>query len=94
MRDALVARWLAVIVMLGLFALVLVTNHTPCAPYGLWHTLKSIAGEDAKRRSPPPSSSPIGVVDQGGGISSDRACEVDPVPSRVLLFVMGRRGSG
>jgi hypothetical protein len=26
--------------MLGLLALVWVTNHTPCAPYGLWHTLQ------------------------------------------------------
>ena len=33
-----------------------------------------------------PSSSLIGVADQGGGIPSDRACEVDPVPSRMLLF--------
>jgi len=38
--SALVARWLVVIVMLGLLALVWVTNHTPCAPYGLWHTLQ------------------------------------------------------
>jgi len=37
--HALVARRRAVIVMFGLLALVWVTNHAPCAPYGLWHTL-------------------------------------------------------
>ena len=36
-----------------------------------------------------PSSSPISVADQGGGIPSDRACQVDPVPSRMLLFCHG-----
>jgi hypothetical protein len=35
-----VAGWLALIVMLGLFAIVWATGRTPCAPYGLWHTLQ------------------------------------------------------
>ena len=86
---ALVARWLAVIVMLGLLALVWVTNHTPCAPYGLFAYATNelpVRTRSAARR---PSSSPIGVADQGGGIPSDRAREVDPVPSRMLLFCHG-----
>ena len=37
---ALIIRWLPVIVMMGLFALVWATGRTPCAPYGLWHTLQ------------------------------------------------------
>ncbi len=37
---ALLARWLAVIAMLGLLALVWATSRTPCVPYGLWHTLQ------------------------------------------------------
>ena len=36
----LIARWLAVIAMLGLLALVIATSRTPCVPYGLWHTLQ------------------------------------------------------
>jgi hypothetical protein len=48
--HALVARWLAVIVMLGLLALVWVTNqhHARLMGCGIRY-----AGEDAKRRSPP-----------------------------------------
>jgi hypothetical protein len=37
---ALIARWLAVIAMLGLLALVIATSRAPCVPYGLWHTLQ------------------------------------------------------
>ena len=36
----LIARWLAVIAMLGLLALVMATSRAPCVPYGLWHTLQ------------------------------------------------------
>ena len=36
----LIARWLAVIAMLGLLALVIGTSRTPCVPYGMWHTLQ------------------------------------------------------
>jgi hypothetical protein len=35
-----VAGWLALIVMLGLFALIWSTGRPPCAPFGLWHTLQ------------------------------------------------------
>jgi hypothetical protein len=37
---ALIARWLALIAMLGLLALVLATSRIPCAPYGLWPSLQ------------------------------------------------------
>ena len=37
---ALIARWVALIVMLGLLALVIGTSRTPCVPYGMWHTLQ------------------------------------------------------
>jgi hypothetical protein len=37
---ALIIRWLQVIVMMGLFALVWAADRTPCVPYGLWHTLQ------------------------------------------------------
>jgi hypothetical protein len=37
---ALIARWLALIAMLGLFALVIATSRIPCVPYGLWPTLQ------------------------------------------------------
>ena len=37
---ALIARWLAFIAMLGLFALVIATSRIPCVPYGLWPTLQ------------------------------------------------------
>ena len=40
MMRALVARWLAVIAMLGLLAFVWVTSRAPCVPYALWHTLQ------------------------------------------------------
>jgi hypothetical protein len=36
----LIARWLAVIAMLGLLALVMATRRIPCVPYGLWPTLQ------------------------------------------------------
>jgi hypothetical protein len=36
----LIARWLAVIAMLGLLALVMATSRIPCVPYGLWPTLQ------------------------------------------------------
>ena len=36
----LIARWLAVIAMLGLLAPVMATSSAPCVPYGLWHTLQ------------------------------------------------------
>jgi hypothetical protein len=32
---ALIARWLALIAMLGLLALVIATSRIPCVPYGL-----------------------------------------------------------
>jgi hypothetical protein len=34
---ALIARWVALIAMLGLLALVIATSHAPCVPYGMWH---------------------------------------------------------
>jgi hypothetical protein len=37
---ALIARWVALIAMLGLLALVIGTSRTPCVPYGMWHTLQ------------------------------------------------------
>ena len=37
---ALIARWVALIAMLGLLALVIATSRTPCVPYGMWHTLQ------------------------------------------------------
>jgi hypothetical protein len=37
---ALIARWAALIAMLGLLALVIATSRTPCVPYGLWPTLQ------------------------------------------------------
>jgi hypothetical protein len=37
---ALIALWLALIAMLGLFALVIATSRIPCVPYGLWPTLQ------------------------------------------------------
>ena len=37
---ALIARWVALIAMLGLLALVIATSRTPCVPYGLRHTLQ------------------------------------------------------
>ena len=37
---ALIARWLALIAMLGLLALVIATSRIPCVPYGLWPTLQ------------------------------------------------------
>jgi hypothetical protein len=37
---ALIARWLALIAMLGLFALVVATSRIPCVPYGLWPALQ------------------------------------------------------
>ena len=37
---ALIARWLALIAMLGLLALVIATSRIPCMPYGLWPTLQ------------------------------------------------------
>jgi hypothetical protein len=37
---ALIPRWVALIVMLGLLALVIGTSRTPCVPYGMWHTLQ------------------------------------------------------
>jgi hypothetical protein len=37
---ALIARWVALIVMLGLLALVIATSRIPCVPYGLWPTLQ------------------------------------------------------
>ena len=86
---ALVARWLAVIVMLGLLALVWVhQSHTMRALWAVAYATNElpVRTRSAARR---PSSSPIGVADQGGGIPSDRACEVDPVPSRMLLFCHG-----
>jgi hypothetical protein len=38
-RD-LIARWVALIAMLGLFALVIATSRIPCVPYGMWPTLQ------------------------------------------------------
>jgi hypothetical protein len=37
---ALIARWVALIAMLGLLALVIATSRIPCVPYGLWPTLQ------------------------------------------------------
>ena len=37
---ALIARWLRLMAILGLFALVIATSRTPCVPYGLWPTLQ------------------------------------------------------
>ena len=37
---ALIARWLALIAMLVLLALVIPTSRMPCVPYGLWPTLQ------------------------------------------------------
>ena len=37
---ALIARWVALIAMLGLLALVIGTSRTPCVPSGMWHTLQ------------------------------------------------------
>jgi hypothetical protein len=37
---ALIARWLALIAMLGLLALVIATGRIPCVPYGLWPALQ------------------------------------------------------
>jgi hypothetical protein len=42
---ALIARWLALIAMLGLLALVIATSRIPCVPYGLWPTLQCIASK-------------------------------------------------
>jgi hypothetical protein len=36
----LIARWAALIAMLGLLALVIATSRIPCVPYGLWPTLQ------------------------------------------------------
>ena len=38
-RD-LIARWVALIAMLGLFALVIATSRIPCVPYKMWPTLQ------------------------------------------------------
>jgi hypothetical protein len=35
-----IARWVALIAMLGLLALVIATSRIPCVPYGLWPTLQ------------------------------------------------------
>jgi hypothetical protein len=35
-----VNRWLALIAMLGLLALVIATSRIPCVPYGLWPILQ------------------------------------------------------
>jgi hypothetical protein len=40
----LIARWLAVIAMLGLLALVMATSRIPCVPYGLWPNLQMHCG--------------------------------------------------
>jgi hypothetical protein len=40
MHRALIARWAALIAMLGLLALVIATSRIPCVPYGLWPTLQ------------------------------------------------------
>jgi hypothetical protein len=37
---AVIARWVALMAMIGLLALVIATGRTPCVPYGLWHTLQ------------------------------------------------------
>ena len=37
---ALIARWVALIAMLGLLALVIATSRIPCVPYGLWPALQ------------------------------------------------------
>jgi len=37
---ALIARWAALIAMLGLLALVIATSRIPCVPYGLWPALQ------------------------------------------------------
>jgi hypothetical protein len=37
---AQIARWVALIAMLGLLALVIATSRIPCVPYGLWPTLQ------------------------------------------------------
>jgi hypothetical protein len=37
---ALIARWVTLIAMLGLLALVIATSRIPCVPYGLWPTLQ------------------------------------------------------
>ena len=39
-RAALIARWVALIAMLGLLVLVIATSRIPCVPYGLWPTLQ------------------------------------------------------
>ena len=40
LMRALIARWVALIAMLGLLALVIATSRIPCVPYGLWPTLQ------------------------------------------------------
>ena len=40
LTRALIARWVALIAMLGLLALVIATSRIPCVPYGLWPTLQ------------------------------------------------------
>ena len=37
---ALIARWAALIAMLGLLALVIAAGRIPCVPYELWPTLQ------------------------------------------------------
>jgi hypothetical protein len=37
---ALIARWVALIAMLGLLAIVIATSRIPGVPYGLWPTLQ------------------------------------------------------
>jgi hypothetical protein len=37
---ALIARWAALIAMLGLLALVIASSRVPCVPYGLWPALQ------------------------------------------------------
>jgi hypothetical protein len=40
MMRAMIARWLALIAMLGLLGLVVATSRIPCVPYGLWPALQ------------------------------------------------------
>jgi hypothetical protein len=37
---ALIARWAALMAMIGLLVLVILTSRIPCVPYGLWPALQ------------------------------------------------------
>jgi hypothetical protein len=71
---ALIARWVALIAMLGLLALVIATSRIPCVPYGLWPTLQLVARHQSSRR---PASRLVLEIDVGkhlpGGAADSEA---------------------